>query len=50
MDKLTMNVEEHLAQATAAGIDMLVFATDHPFSPMPAIRRYVEGSLNTKRR
>lgn len=27
------------------GADRLVFATDHPFSPMPAIRRYVEGNL-----
>lgn len=27
------------------GPDRLVFASDHPFLPMPALRRYVEGNL-----
>lgn len=27
------------------GPDRLVFATDHPFGPMPALRRYVEDNL-----
>lgn len=28
------------------GADRLVFATDHPFGPMPALRDYVEGNLS----
>ena len=29
----------------AYGADRLVFATDHPFGPMTALRRYVENNL-----